>query len=63
MTDLINCQQPLTALCLTLVRSVSRNQMGPEGAKAFSEALKTNSTLEVLGYVPPSLMTDLINCQ
>ena len=63
MTDLIKCQQPLTALCLTLVRSVSRNRMGSEGAKAFGEALKTNSTLEVLEYATPPLMTDHINCQ
>ena len=60
---LTKCQQPLTPLCLTLVRSVRGNHIGREGAMAFREALKTNSTLEVLGYVLSPLMTDLINCQ
>ena len=50
--DFSICQQPLTALCLTLVRSVLGNHMGPEGAKAFGEVLKTNSCLRRLKCVP-----------
>ena len=34
----------------TLARSLNRNSIGAEGAKHVSEALKTNSTLQTLGY-------------
>ena len=41
------CQQPLTT-ALSHVGSLFRNDLGPTGAAALGEALKTNSTLENL---------------
>jgi len=63
MTNFINFQQPLTALCLTIVRSVSENNIGPLGAKHFADALVANQSLTSLEYAHPLLMTDLISCQ
>ena len=60
MTDIINCQQPLTALCLTIVRSVSENNIGPLGAKHFADALVANQSLTSLEYAHPLLMTETV---
>ena len=48
-STVVNCQDALT-LHLTLDCSLYANGIGSEGAKALSEALKTNSTLQTLGY-------------
>ena len=41
------CQQPQTLLCPSRC-SVWCNDLGPEGAKLFAEALKVNETLEAI---------------
>ena len=69
MTDLINCQQPLTLLiacCLSLTLSdpllfrLEHNGIGPQGARHLAQALEANSTLQRLGYVATALMTAFI---
>ena len=40
---------------LGLVRSLYYNELGAEGAKHLSEALKMNSTLKDLKYAQPEL--------
>ena len=41
-------QQPVTNLCLTLVRSMHDNNMGAEGAKHFADALVVNQSITSL---------------
>ena len=49
---------------MALVRSVSDNDIGPEGAKYFANALVVNQSLTSLKCVPVHhLMTDVIKCQ
>ena len=55
MTNFINCQQPLTALSLSPMRSVSGNYMRADGAKHFANALVVNQSLTSLEYAPASL--------
>ena len=40
---------------MPLARSLWGNSVGPEGAKALSEALKVNKTLETLKYAAAHL--------
>ena len=60
MTDLINCQQPMTALCSPLERSLSNNNLDAEAAKHLSNALVSNQSLVKLWYAPLPLMTSFI---
>ena len=39
-----------TIVCLTLVHSVRGNDIGPEGAKHFADALVVNQSITSLGY-------------
>ena len=36
--------------CLRRVRRLYGNELGPEGGMALAEALKSNTTLETLGF-------------
>ena len=38
----------MTIVCLTLVRSVRANYIGPEGAKHFADALVVNQSITSL---------------
>ena len=48
MIDLAKRQQPLTTLCLTLVRSMCSNDMGVRGAEHFADALVVNQSITLL---------------
>ena len=47
-----DCQQPLTIRIDSRSHSLGYNNLKAEGAAHVMEALKTNSTLQILKYAP-----------